>query len=225
MANPVDEVIEKITDAMKSGSDDIQSLANSKDEDGRLPVHWAASRGYADKVKFLVSRGGPVNPIDEDGWTPLHCAAAAGSLRCVEHLLDHGGNVSLKTESNQCQPLHYAASKGHLEVVKCLAAAKADINNRDRTGLTPLARAVSTGKLTVVKFLIELGAEMTEDKVAKDTPLHIAVNNQHLEIAEALLTARAELATIPNAAGRTPFDEAPRELLAVLQPYAMPQDK
>ncbi|CAK9253192.1 unnamed protein product, partial [Sphagnum jensenii] len=56
-------------------------------------------------------------------------------------------------------PLHRAAEKGHLDVVKYLVEKGADVKAANKYGYTPLHWAASSGKLDIVKYLVEKGAD------------------------------------------------------------------
>ena len=45
-----------------------------KDNDGATPVHFAASRGHVDTLKWLIKHGGRIS-IDKFGKSPLNDAA------------------------------------------------------------------------------------------------------------------------------------------------------
>ena len=56
-------------------------------------------------------------------------------------------------------PLHYAASKGHLECVKVLLKYGADKNAQTRGGDTPIMKAAELGYLDIIKELINWGCD------------------------------------------------------------------
>jgi 26S proteasome non-ATPase regulatory subunit 10 len=71
--------------------------------------------------------------------------------------------------------VHYAASKGHLDVLKKLKESGAACDVSDHTGSTPCHRAASTGKCAVLEFLVSNCAIDVEcrNKVGQ-TPLIVA---------------------------------------------------
>lgn len=58
------------------------------------------------------------------------------------------------TESGQ-RPLHYAASKGHLQLVRLLLDAQANLRVANRFGQTPLHRAASLGRIGIVQCMVD----------------------------------------------------------------------
>ncbi|KXZ43349.1 hypothetical protein GPECTOR_93g619 [Gonium pectorale] len=83
-----------------------------------------------------------------------------------------------------------AAPEGHLEVVKELLAAGADVNAADEDRRTPLHYAAFNGQPEVVKVLLAV-KWVNVNAVDKDrrTPLHYAASNGHLEVVKVLLAA------------------------------------
>lgn len=59
-------------------------------------------------------------------------------------------------------PLYVGAEGGHLEVVKILAEAGADINLGPADGSSPLDIAATRGFLDVVEYLIDRGADASK---------------------------------------------------------------
>ncbi|XP_068158269.1 myotrophin isoform X1 [Drosophila tropicalis] len=55
-------------------------------------------------------------------------------------------------------PIHYAADFGQLKVLQYLINIGADVNKRDKHGITPLLAAVWEGHTSCVKLLLEKGA-------------------------------------------------------------------
>lgn len=87
-------------------------------------------------MKFLLDNAGHLNDEDDvsifvvvlfiifdaqfvhfqSGWTPLMIASSAGRIEIVRYLLECGADVTAQNSTKQTA-LHYAASKGHLNVI------------------------------------------------------------------------------------------------------------
>lgn len=50
--------------------------------------------------------------------TALHCAVRSGHQGCVERLVDAGANIDAIGAKKKMTPLHLAAERGHLEIIK-----------------------------------------------------------------------------------------------------------
>ncbi|CDO74938.1 hypothetical protein BN946_scf184945.g10 [Trametes cinnabarina] len=161
------------------------TLVNAVDEDGRTPLHWAASSGSEDIVRYLVDQGADVNRGDGGGWTPLHIAASGGFDEVVKELLGAGADVNARNEKG-LTPLHYAASKSRIE-----------INAKDKANQTPLHRAATTGSTGFINLLLKPpeGSPKTRLNTADrmgNTPLHLAMESAHAEAACLLIEAGAD---------------------------------
>lgn len=91
-------------------------------------------------------------------------AAAGGSPDAVRAAIEAGEDVNSHQMGSYAEgytPLHVAAEKGHLEVVKTLLENGAMVDARDKEMNTPLMLAVTNnGTLDVVKYLVEHGADI-----------------------------------------------------------------
>ncbi|KAJ5532214.1 hypothetical protein N7494_008766 [Penicillium frequentans] len=65
------------------------SKPSFQDEFGRLPLHWAASRGDVTLVQRILNAGCTPNPRDIFGRTPLFAAVCRDRVNVVRVLLDH----------------------------------------------------------------------------------------------------------------------------------------
>jgi ankyrin repeat protein len=107
-------------------------------------------------------------------------AAKMGHTDMVEELIRWGGYSDewFQKDALLPWPLALAAGEGHTEVVKLLAALKANLESRDDAGKTPFARAAQNWHIETVRALLELGAdkETREDKHGM-TPLALAAES------------------------------------------------
>lgn len=60
-------------------------------------------------------------------------------------------------------PIHWAADRGHVDVIARLIGHGADVNSQDCDGQTPLHYAASCGHAEAVKYLLSLGARSIAD--------------------------------------------------------------
>ncbi|KAI0443283.1 ankyrin [Xylaria telfairii] len=161
-------------------------LSQRKDEDGRLPIHWAASSNQH-AIVLLLSQQKTFDPDVEDdsGWTPLMIAASVkDGDAIVDLLLQRGADTAL----------HFVASKNNLEVARKLFANKPSASSRvrDKRGQYPLHRAAAIGSTPMVKLLLDNHSPLNATDVAGYTALHHAVAEGHGDTAIALLKAGAE---------------------------------
>lgn len=89
--------------------------------------------------------------------------------------------------------LHEAAQAGDVERTKALLDGGADINARDKDGMTPLCLAACHGRTLVSKLLLERGANVNTTCKEDHTPLHLAALNGHREIVDLLIQHRADV--------------------------------
>lgn len=91
-------------------------------------------------------------------------------------------------------PLHLAARKGRLDIVKLLIKAGARINAANRDRHLPLHVAALAGKTEVVNLLLAAGSRRNgKDKLNKDSPLHLACRKGHNAIVRLLIAANAKV--------------------------------
>jgi ankyrin repeat protein len=162
---------------------------------GRTCLHWAASCGHADTVRFLCANYGGthlINARDAQSRSALHLAARYGHIEVIKCLLPYAETNAIDLrDKHDCTPLWYAAAQGHLATVRILGR-YANIDGRDADGYTPLAIAALIGHVEVVRFLLSLNSDdnIRADPNARDynehTPLDNAIYGSHLKCMELL---------------------------------------
>ena len=91
-----------------------------KDNEDKLPLHYACERSTFDMVKTIIEKEPQqVNAKSSSGWTPLHfCALTDKCLTSkAELLIKRGANVNELDDYGK-NVLHRASYFGRLELVK-----------------------------------------------------------------------------------------------------------
>ena len=145
----------------------VEELVRSKTEAESATYGKAlqALRGGA-KVTFNPD----VNAQLSNGATALLLSAQGKQWSTVGFLLECKSDPNLAEEEDLMRPVHVAINLEKLEIVRKLAAAKADLNLPMRDGATPLHIAAAQGNLPIVRFLVHervnLDAEMRDGRTA-----------------------------------------------------------
>uniref|UniRef100_A0A672NP44 Ankyrin repeat and SOCS box protein 5-like n=1 Tax=Sinocyclocheilus grahami TaxID=75366 RepID=A0A672NP44_SINGR len=115
----------------------------------RSALHDAASQGRLLALKTLIAQGHSVNVLTIDHISPLHEACIGSHVACARALIDAGANRGTHLES----PLHAAAQKDSISIVKLLLEFGADVNARNLEYKRPV-EAAPPGSLTEGFLLI-----------------------------------------------------------------------
>ncbi|KAI0734171.1 ankyrin repeat-containing domain protein [Fomitopsis betulina] len=158
------------------------TLVNAPDVDGRTPLHWAASSGALDIVRYLIDHKADVDSTDNSGWTPLQIA---GHEDVVRELLGAGANVNHKNDKG-ITPL--LASYSSLEELTSMHATKRT-NYHWSTGFISLLLSPPEGS----------------PKTRLNTADRVALESAHAEAACLLIEAGADR-TRENLDGEMPED-------------------
>lgn len=156
-------VAQSLEDAAIAGDLDAlhQALPAGKQADPETlirPLYFAARRGQADMVAFLISRGAPANAMTNVG-SALQIAARGNHTDIVAMLLDAGADPNLFGGDEGKTPLHDAAERGAIDAARLLVEHGADVNARTvMWGQPAIHLAARRGKKEMIKFLREMGA-------------------------------------------------------------------
>jgi len=116
---------------------------------------------HADVVKFLREQGAKFGSTSQA--TNFITAASEGDMEEVQAFLDFGSIDLNQGDYDHRTALHLAAGEGHLEIVRMLCEAGADVNVEDRWGHRPLddARNAKENSAGIMKLLLKHGAKST----------------------------------------------------------------
>jgi ankyrin repeat protein len=93
-------------------------------------------------------------------YADIFQAAEAGSLAQVQAFVTSGAYTVNAVDEFKNTPLHFAANKGRIDVIKWLIENGANVNALNNDKSTPLHEAASYGQFEAVKLLVENKAKV-----------------------------------------------------------------
>ncbi|PWK37213.1 ankyrin repeat domain-containing protein [Cupriavidus plantarum] len=88
--------------ALQGDLDSIKLMVDGQDAEinkkGWAPLHYAATTGQNEVVKYLVDHAAYIDAESPNGTTPLMMAARGGHIETVKLLLDEGADMRLKNQ-------------------------------------------------------------------------------------------------------------------------------
>ena len=166
---------------------EVQSLlnrgfdVNTRDPKG-LHGLFLAVRDESVKVAAVLAAWPKVEVETRNGAdeSPLMMAALRGQTALVQLLIDKGADVNKPGWA----PLHYAATKGHLDIMNLLLEHHAYIDASSPNESTPLMMAALYGTPSAVKLLLEAGADPGIKNALGLTALDFALRDRRTDSAE-----------------------------------------
>lgn len=140
------------------GCDKVAEVARAvKDGNKRGALHFAALRGHAKLVRFLIGElKCAVDEADAEGDTPLLLAARGGFADAAAALLDAGANPRARGAGG-AEPVHHGAASGCAALLKRLLEAGAPVEAASDAG-PPLLWAAGQAHAECVEALVQAGA-------------------------------------------------------------------
>ena len=123
----------------------------------------------------------------------MRAAIASGDPQKFSRFLsEHPLAIEIPVEQGRL-PLHFAALRGELEMVKFIISSGGDVNRRDVNSAPPLLLAVQGGHLEVSEFLLKMGADPNLQDTDGVAPIHMAAHAGSHELVKLLLDSGADV--------------------------------
>ncbi|TLV03883.1 ankyrin repeat domain-containing protein [Dyadobacter luticola] len=128
--------------------------------DGRIYMHWAASKGNVELMEYLISKGSSANLIDAHGATPINFAAgnAQQNLKVYDLCLAHGANLKKDLNHDGANALLIAIPNDKdLVLTNYFVSKGLDIKSVDAAGNNAFSYAARGGNIEILKTLLQKG--------------------------------------------------------------------
>ena len=142
--------------------------------DKEFALLWSIRDGKGKAAPVLLAHGAVPDIMNQNGTPAITLAAEAGQIEAIQGFITYKATLDYPSKSRGITALGAAALGGHLEIVKALVEAGADIEKADNGGMTPLAHAASLSRLSVVEYLVSKGANPKTVDAQKRTVSDIA---------------------------------------------------
>ncbi|EFP83499.2 uncharacterized protein PGTG_08685 [Puccinia graminis f. sp. tritici CRL 75-36-700-3] len=156
------------------------------DHDGYTPLIYSVTKGRVDCVRILLDSGISLEPVRHAGLLPLSLACQHGHGDIALLMLKRGSQVLANQEG--MWPQHLAAREGHAALLRLLADAGANMDERDTfSQWTPLFHAASEGHAECVEALIASDCDCQVLDESRKCPIHYAAWQGHIGCVNLLL--------------------------------------
>jgi hypothetical protein len=164
------------------------------DDEGKMPLHWAAIKGHKDVAQWLLKHGADINVKDKyrEIWLNKNAKDKYREILLNKEVMQGSKDMAATSDSISLTESAKAGICGYF----------ADYSS----GYTPLHLTAIDGMKDMAEFLLAHGADVNVRTNLGETPLHYAARYGHMDLVELLLSYKAEI-NAKNRNGRTPLDE------------------
>lgn len=170
---------------------------DTRDGNGRTPIHVAAFARQREAIRALVKAGANINLLDRERYDAVTIASVADDEETLRTLLALGASAKQVTSRYDGTALIAAAHLGHDGVVRQLIAAGAPLDHVNNLHWTAAIEAVVLGDGGVrhqntLQALITAGANLQLADRHSNTPLQLAGSRGYTAMVKMLEKAGAK---------------------------------
>ncbi|KAH9502571.1 hypothetical protein Btru_069032 [Bulinus truncatus] len=132
----------------------------------------------------------------------IHDAVRAGDLERVKDLINQFNEMKDFKDGSGWTPIHLAAARGNIDILRWLVTSDADINAVTPSGLNAMHISAMHGHVNSMMVLQAMGCSIASLTLEKQSALHLAAENGHLECVKWLVANRASI-TQEDSKGKT----------------------
>ena len=154
--------------------------------------------GLTNEQRFAIMTGLPLGDSTDLGPKSIFERVMEGDIEATKRMLGNHRDLVDARGIRHATPLHYAASRGHKEIVEALLDHGAAVDVQDDDSFTPLLAASKLGHSEVVEVLLTWGAAVDVRDRDGFTALLQAAGWGHQETVEVLLKHQATVNTSNN---------------------------
>ncbi|KAL0406322.1 UNVERIFIED_CONTAM: protein ACCELERATED CELL DEATH 6 [Sesamum latifolium] len=174
------------TDVLEAMLNVNPTLVQLRDSKGRTPLHYTASLGYLEGVRYLLHKYAPsITQRDNSGSYPIHLASINGNVDVIRLLLQVFPYPEELLDGDGLNILHLAAKNGRYNVVRYILSNLVLgelINMKDKNGNVRLHWASKEGHPKIVSALtwdkrVDIEAVNDDGMTALDTAEYYMKSN------------------------------------------------
>lgn len=174
IAAPVDDLMTAVRRDSDISARQLQRQGvnpNARDAAGKTPLTVAIQEGSTKVLPVLLSwRGINLSYPNAQGESPLMMAIISNQTDLAKTLIARGAEINKAGWS----PLHYAATRGNIEIMRMLLAREAYVDAQAPNWATPLMYAAQFGSEDAVRLLLRNDADVWIRDTRGETALEYA---------------------------------------------------
>lgn len=150
---------------------------NAASEKGLSPVYCACDKNNLELVKMLVERGARVDIPCATAYYPhwpLCAAMYPDNYELVEYLLEHGAKVNMSDYGEETELFNVDSCKD-LRIPLLLLKKGADVNYRNKIGLTPLLEAAVFARMDLIDLYMKYKPKFKTVTNDGDNMIHLMI--------------------------------------------------